>query len=90
MAYAGFSKGGKNLGILKTKIRFSLRFSPFFCPDLGEDQKKKGLHRDSARFSAQIYCPNSKGGGMTQFCALLLGIYTLKAVNHPANSSGLQ
>ena len=23
------------------KQRFSLRFSPFFCPDLGEDQKKK-------------------------------------------------
>ena len=22
------------------KQRFSLRFSPFFCPDLGEDQKK--------------------------------------------------
>ena len=25
--------------------------------------KKKGFHPDSARFSAHIFCPNSKGGG---------------------------
>ena len=41
----------------------SLRFSPFFCPDLDEDQKKKGFHPDSARFFAQIFCTNSKVGG---------------------------
>ena len=48
---------------MKTKKRFSLRFSPFFCPDLGEDQKEKGLHSDSVRFSAQIFYPNFKGRG---------------------------
>ena len=36
------------------KKRSSLRFSPFFFPDLGEDQKKKGLHTESARFTAEI------------------------------------
>ena len=48
---------------MKIKKRFLLRFSPFFCPDLGEDQKRgKGLHQDSVRFYAQIFYPNSKGG----------------------------
>ena len=46
--------------IMKTKKKkSSLRFSPFFCLDLGEDQKKEnGHHLDSVRFSAQI----PKGG----------------------------
>ena len=89
MAYAGFLKregniriiwgqegnlGAGNLRIMKTKKFFSLRFSPFFCLGLDEDQKKS-LHLDSSRFSAQI----PKGGGMTQFCALFLGIYALLA-----------
>ena len=39
---------------MKTKSeRSPLRISLFFCPNLGED-KKKGLHPHSARFSAQI------------------------------------
>ena len=61
LAYAGFSKGkGRgtgNLRIRKTKMKRSfLRFSPFFCPDLGENQKKekKGLHAEFARFFNQV------------------------------------
>ena len=50
--------------IMKTeKKRSSLRFSPLFCPDLGEDQKKKkGLQSHLVSFSAQIFCPNSEKG----------------------------
>ena len=45
---------------IKTKKKKSLlRFSSFFCPDLGEEQKKKDL----VRSSAQTFCPNNKGGG---------------------------
>ena len=33
--------------------RFLLKCSPFFCPDLLDDQKK-GLHSELAQFSAQI------------------------------------
>ena len=43
LAYAGFSKGEQeNLRILKTKRKISpLKISPFSCPKLGENQKKK-------------------------------------------------
>ena len=45
LAYAGFLKGGEgagNLRIMKKKRKISpLRISPFSCPKLGEDQKKK-------------------------------------------------
>ena len=52
-------EGQENLIIMKTKKkRSSLRFSPFFYPDLGEDQKKSS----SLRFSA-FFCPYTKGGG---------------------------
>ena len=47
-----------NLRIMKTKKRSSSIFNPFFCPDLGEDQKKV-FHSDSARFSAQV--PRGEG-----------------------------
>ena len=59
-----FEKGGGRKFENKEdqKKRSSLRLSPFFCPDLGEDQKK-GLHPDSARFFIQIFCTNSKWGG---------------------------
>ena len=57
---------------------FPLRISPFFCPKLGEDQKKvrflvqnymktkhkkKGLYPDSVLLCAQTFCPSYKGGG---------------------------
>ena len=52
-----FEKGGKrvgNLRIMQTKRnRSSLIISPFSCPKLGEDQKKKGLHSDLVRFLAK-------------------------------------
>ena len=32
-----------------------------FLPKFGEDQKK-ALHPGAVRFSAKIFCPNSKGG----------------------------
>ena len=44
-----------------------LKFGPLFCPDLGEDKKKEGPHSDSVRFSALIFCTNSKRGGMANF-----------------------
>ena len=45
--------------IMKTKKRSSLRFSPFFCSDLGEDPPKKGLHSNSVCIAAQ----SPRGGG---------------------------
>ena len=61
-----FGKGDKNLmrGI-KTKKRSSLKFSSFFCPDLGEDQKKNGLHSDSVSFLPRFSTQIPKGGGGT-------------------------
>ena len=39
---------------MKTEQKsFLLKCSPFFCPDLGDDQKKD-LHSELARFSVQI------------------------------------
>ena len=77
-----FKRRAKNLKIMKTnrvkRIRFLPKSSPFFCPDLCEDQKK-GLHQD---FSSPIFCPNLKRGwgvSVTQFCALFVGIYALLA-----------
>ena len=35
---------------MKTKTRSSLKFSPIFCPKLGEDQKAKGHHSNLVRF----------------------------------------
>ena len=67
VAYARFLKGegARKFENNEDKKRSSLRFSPFFCPNLGENQKKKKKWSspDSARFSTQIFCPNSKGGG---------------------------
>ena len=40
-------------------------------------KKKKDLHSDLARFSAQIFCPNCNGVAMARFCVLFLGIHTL-------------
>ena len=50
-----FEKGGVgNLRIIQTKRkRSSLGISPFSCPKLGEDQKKKDLHSDLVRFLAK-------------------------------------
>ena len=67
-----FERGwGGNLRRMKTKKRSSIRFSPFFCPDLDEDQKK-GLHPDLVGFSAQIFCPNSRDGGHDSFLRTIL------------------
>ena len=81
LAYAGFSKGrvAGNLRIMKTKKRSPLRISPFFCPKLGEDQKK----RCSIKFFPFL-CSNflpqlQKGGGMPQFCILFYANYTIMA-----------
>ena len=43
------------------KKRSSLKFRPIFCPKLGEEQKKKGLH---SKFGL-IFPPNS-GAGLKQ------------------------
>ena len=63
----GGGGGPGNLRIMKTKRKISpLRISPFFCPKLGEDQKKKkkkGLQSDFVRYCAQTFCPSYKGGG---------------------------
>ena len=50
----------------RPKKRSSFRFGPIFRPKLGEDpppKKKIGLHSDSVRLSAQIFCPSYKGRG---------------------------
>ena len=67
--------------IMKTKRKISpFRISPFSCPKLGEDQKKKekrSLVR-FVRFCAQTFCSSYKGeGGMPQFCILFYANYTL-------------
>ena len=41
------------------KKRFSLRFSPFFCPDLGEDQKKKKVFTQIQ----SVFLPKFQRGG---------------------------
>ena len=54
---------------MKTKRKISpLRISPFFCPKLGEDLKKKDLQSDFVRFCApQTFCPSYKGGPCRNF-----------------------
>ena len=49
-----FKRGEGNLWIMHTKRKISpLRISSFFCPKLGEYQKKKGLHSDLVWFLAE-------------------------------------
>ena len=60
---------------MKTKKKFSLKFSPVFGPRLGEDQKKNrsslkcspvfGQKKNvfAHRFCAQTFCQSYKGGG---------------------------
>ena len=83
VAYAGFSKGGAgNLRIMKTKRKISpLRISLFFCPKLGEDQKKKKkafsqiLSVTVLKLSAQV----TMGGAMPQFYMLFYANYAVLA-----------
>ena len=84
-SYARFLKGGRgaeNLGIMKTKRKVSpLRISPFFCPKLGEDQKKKKKKVTQIRsvsvlkLSAQV----TKAGGHGAICILFYTNYTILA-----------
>ena len=73
-----FGKRDKNqMRKMKTKKKGlpSLRFIPFFCPDLGEDQKLQKI-RSSLTFSP-FFCTGfllkfQRGGGkgIVQFCVL--------------------
>ena len=65
----------------KRKKWSSLKFSLFFCPKLGKDQKKRSL---------PTFCPlvrsdflpklqRGGGGGMQQFCILFYANYTILA-----------
>ena len=58
VAYAGFSKGGQeiseNLRVMKNRMKiFQPKTKSVFLPNLGENQKKKGLHSNLVRFLAQ-------------------------------------
>ena len=58
----------------KRKKWSSLKFSLFFCPKLGKDQKK-GLYPHSVRLCAQTFCPSYKGGGACRnfaYCSMLI------------------
>ena len=65
-------EGAVNLKIMKTKRKISpLRISPFSCPKLGKDQKKKSLKEDSlklVRFLAQISVKTKKNKSLPRFC----------------------
>ena len=76
MAHAGFSKGGGgagNVSIIKTKKNSPLRISPFFCPKLGGNQKK----RPSIRFCPFLrsnFLPKLQRGGGGGHAAILRAI----------------
>ena len=72
----------------------SLKFSPIFRPNFGEEQKKKkGLPSNLVQFvlcapktkgfayhlCAQIFSPTNKGGAIPQFCVLIYANYTMLA-----------
>ena len=84
-------EGAGNLKIMKTKRKISpLRISPFSCPKLGEDQKKKKKNRKKSlkenslklvRFLAQISVKTKKKQIFTQilsFCVLKLSAQVTK------------
>ena len=76
-----FERGPGNLKIMKTKRKISPPIiSPFFCPKLGEDQKK-GLHPDSVRCPLVYsnFLPKLQRGAMPQFCILFYANYTILA-----------
>ena len=75
---------------MHTKRKISpLRISLFFCPKLGEDQKKKGLHSDLVWFLAEKYVRTKKTNKKkalqsdVRFCAQTL-CPSNKGVGHAA------
>ena len=70
VAYAGFSKGGgpENLRIMKTRMKiFQPKTKSVFLPKIRRRQKKKGLHSNLVRFSAQNYVKAKKRSLPTVF-----------------------
>ena len=63
---------------MKTKRKIApFRISPFSCPKLSENQKKKDPHPDSAsNFLRKL---QREGRGMPQFCILFHANYTILA-----------
>ena len=73
-----FKGGGGNLRIMKTKRNISpLRISPFSCPKLGEDKKKKVISQIFSVFVLKLSAQITNGGGMPQFCKLFYANYTI-------------
>ena len=60
-----FERGGggpENLNIIKTKRKiFPLRISPFSCPKLGDDQKKRSSLKISPLFAPKLREDQKKG-----------------------------